>query len=169
MIVVRNRPRSITHVAVAAGLGVVLSYAKLYTLPQGGSVALASLPILLVALRSGPLTGVAAGSLLGLLKILLGAHIFHPVQFLLDYPVAFAALGMAGLLRGYPSWGILLGGLGRGVCHVVSGVVFFGSYAPVGTGVWRYSLGYNASYLLPELVIALLVLPAISRRLETQR
>lgn len=168
MIVVRSTSKSMTHVAVAAGLGVVLSYAKLYTLPQGGSVALASLPVLLVSLRSGPLTGAAAGSLLGLLKLLLGAHIFHPVQFLLDYPIAFAALGMAGLLRNYPSWGTLVGGLCRGACHVVSGVVFFGSYAPPGTSIWRYSLGYNASYLLPELVIALLVLPAILRRLRVQ-
>jgi thiamine transporter len=157
--------RTMTYVAAAASLGVILSMVKLYTLPQGGSINLASLPILFLALLRGSWAGIAAGSLLGLLKLLLGATVVHPIQVLLDYPIAFAALGVAGCFRRYAAVGTLIGSVVRGVCHFLSGVVFFGSYAPPGVSVWKYSLGYNGSYLLPEMTIAVVVLPILIRRI----
>jgi thiamine transporter len=162
----REQVRMMTHVATAAGLGVVLSMLKLYTLPQGGSIALTSLPILFLSLLHGPRAGAAAGTLLGLLKLLLGPYVVHPVQLLLDYPIAFAALGTTGFFRRYAAAGTLIGGLARGTCHVLSGVIFFGSYAPPGVSVWKYSLIYNGSYLLPEMIVAAVIVPVVARRVK---
>jgi thiamine transporter len=56
--------------------------------------------------------------------------------------------------------------LARFLCHFVSGVVFFASYAPEGWNPYLYSAAYNAAYLLPSLVIALIVVTVLLRALE---
>lgn len=153
--------------ALAAALTVALSYVKLWEMPQGGSITLESIPLLIFSLRRGVRSGAGAGAIAGLLQMLLGGYIVHPVQALLDYPLAFGALGLAGMIR-KPLWaGVTLGSFARFACHVVSGAVFFGSYAPKGTNVWIYSVTYNGSYMLPNLAIAVLVVlllwPRVSR------
>jgi thiamine transporter len=98
----------------------------------------------------------------------------------LDYGVAFGALGLAGLGSGLyrraaattPARAtaiaipfVLLGGLGRFVAAWTSGVVFFGMNAPAGQPVWLYSIIYNLSYIAPSILLcvvaAALVLPAL--------
>ena len=54
----------------------------------------------------------------------------------------------------------------RLTAHVVSGIIYFGHLAPEGTPVWHYSLVYNASYLVPEYIIALIALPILIRRVQ---
>ena len=152
--------------ALAAALTVALSYVKLWEMPQGGSITLEAIPLLVFSLRRGVRSGIGAGAVAGLLQLLLGGYIVHPVQALLDYPLAFGALGLAGALR-KPIWGgTVLGSLARFACHVVSGAVFFGSYAPKGANVWAYSLTYNGSYMLPNLVIAVVVVSLLWPRLS---
>ncbi|MSS70841.1 MAG: energy-coupled thiamine transporter ThiT [Candidatus Latescibacteria bacterium] len=159
-----NRVKRWVEIAVAAALGAVLSLVKVYTLPQGGSVTVTTLPILFLALWRGPGTGATAGMVLGLLKLVLGPIVVHPVQILLDYPVPFALLGVAGFFPRYPAMGVLAGSLCRGASHVLSGVVFFASYAPPGVNVWKYSLVYNASYVLPEALLCIALVPILLRR-----
>lgn len=154
----RNRVYTLTEIGVAVALSVILGMIRIYRMPQGGSVSLEMLPIFYVALRSGGSVGILAGLVLGLAKLLLGPYIVHPLQLLLDYPLAFAFLGLAGFFRRYPVIGIILGGFGRFAMHVLSGVVFFASYAPEGANVWLYSATYNASYMVPELVIAVVIM-----------
>jgi thiamine transporter len=149
---------TITEIGVAVALASILGMIRLYRMPQGGSVSLEMLPIFYVALRSGGGVGILTGLALGLVQLLLGAYIVHPVQLLLDYPLAFAFLGVAGFFRRHQVLGIILGGLGRFIMHVLSGVVFFGTYAPEGTNVWLYSMTYNASYMIPELIICIIVM-----------
>ena len=153
--------------ALAAALTVALSYVKLWEMPQGGSITLEAIPLLVFSLRRGVRSGAGAGAVAGLLQLLLGGYVVHPAQALLDYPMAFAALGIAGIAR-KPLWvGTVLGSLARFICHLVSGAIFFGSYAPKGTNVWLYSATYNGSYMLPNLVIAVvavyLLWPRLSR------
>jgi thiamine transporter len=81
-------------------------------------------------------------------------YIFHPAQVLLDYPLAFGALGLAGFFQKRPLIGVVAGITGRFLMHFVSGVVFFGIYAPEGMNPLVYSAIYNGSYLIPELVIS---------------
>jgi thiamine transporter len=146
-------------------LASVLYTVKVFTLPQGGSITLGSMiPILLVALRRGPKVGIASGAVFGLIVLYLEPFVYNPIQFLLDYPLAFGALGLAGFLRSRPLVGIGAGIAGRFVCHFMSGVIFFASFAPAGESPILYSAAYNASYLLPELVISSFAISVLLRR-----
>lgn len=143
--------------------------------PQGGSVSIAMVPVFLMAFRWGIKGGILTGFLLGLLQFILGfSSIYHPVQGFIDYFVAFSLLGFAGIFAGQVKSGLLknermkwIAGLALGafigsslrfVCHFVSGIVFFGSYAPEGQPVALYSLIYNGTYMLPSLILSAIIL-----------
>lgn len=164
----RISTRDIAFGAVALALSVGLSYIRLWRMPQGGSVTLASmLPVMLYAYVFGPKKGLLIGLAYAGLQSLQDLYFVHPVQYILDYPLAFASLGLVGLLRavpeirvkkgdGYPL-GFILGMVAvsviRFVCHTLSGVFFFAEYA--GTqNVWVYSLGYN-SFVFVECAICM--------------
>jgi len=127
------------------------------------------IPLILLALRQGFVVGTVAGFAYGLLDLLIDPFVVHPVQVLLDYPLAFGALGLAGF---FPPTvrGAILGStvavLGRFVFHFLSGIVFFSSYAWEGWSPAAYSAVYNAGYLVPSLVIALVVVVALMKALE---
>ena len=151
--------------AVVLALALALSQLRIFRAPQGGSVTLVMVPLFILAFRRGARAGMIAGALFGLLRLTLDAFVVHWIQFLLDYSVAFAFLGVAGFFRDRPNLGMGIGVLGRFICHFIAGMVFFAAYAPEGTPVVVYSLAYNASFLIPEAIIALLAVPAVARRL----
>ncbi len=154
------------EVAVAVALSAALGMVKVYQLPQGGSITAGSLvPVFLVALRWGTGCGVLAGVLTGLVNFLVEPVFLHPVQFLMDYPVAFGALGLAGLFRPVPWVGVVVGGAGRFTAHVLSGVVFFAQYAPKGMSPVVYSVLYNGSYMLPEVAVSVFLTLLLVRAL----
>ena len=149
-------------------LSFVLGYIKLFSMPQGGSVTAGEMiPIIIFALRHGSLPGIVVGALYGFVQMLFGGSIFHPVQAILDYPVAFGVLGLSGLfssefektksvvpvIKG-ASLGIVL----RMIAHTLTGAIFFASYAPEGQNPWAYSIIYNASYLLVEFAITIVII-----------
>ena len=162
--------RVITEVGLAVALAAGLNFLKLFEAPQGGSVSLEMLPLFFVALRRGTGTGVLAGVLFGFLNLFLKPYIVTPVQFLLDYPVAFGVLGVAGWFAsqtstGEPRFGrlgvvagVAAGSALRFLSHLISGVVFFAQYAPKGQNVWVYSALYNAGYLVPEALLTAAIL-----------
>ncbi len=122
--------------------------------PQGGSITIASMvPLLWFALRRGLRWGIEAGIIYGLVHMVLFGEIYYPAQILLDYPLAFGALGLAGAFQKRPLIGVSIGIIGRFACHFISGAIFFGQYAWAGWNVFAYSAAYNASYLVPELII----------------
>lgn len=164
----RQELQRLVEIGIAVALVAVLSNIRVYKLPQGGSITAGSLvPIFYVALRWGGKWGVLAGVLAGVVNYIFDPFFVHPVQMLLDYPVAFGLLGVAGFFPRSAAAGIVVGGLGRFLAHFLSGVVFFASYAPEGTSPSVYSAIYNGSYMLPEVVISvvltLLVLRAMAR------
>ena len=148
--------------AVAMALAMVCSMIKFADLPMGGSVTLFSmLFIVLIGYRYGPYVGIMTAVAYGLLQFVTEPIFYTIPQMLIDYPCAFGALGLAGFFAGKKHGlqiGYLAGVLGRYVFAVISGVVFFGAYAPEGTPAIVYSLGYNATYLVPEAVITLIVI-----------
>lgn len=157
--------RVIAEAGVMIALAFVLSLIKVWQMPQGGSVtAGAMVPLILLAIRRGPAVGVVAGGVFGLLDFLREPYFLTPVQFLLDYPVPFALLGLAGLIPGQPVLAALFGIFLRFASHVVSGVAFYASYAPAGQSPWVYSIVYNGSYLLPDFVITAVVLQILASR-----
>lgn len=173
-----------TILATAAGgmaiaLSSVLSLVKLFAMPQGGSVTAASmLPILFAALAFGPAWGMGIGAVYGLLQFVIEPYSAHWASIILDYPLAFGLLGLAGffalpkatrleerqILRrlGGIHWpmvivAVVTGMLGRTISHVISGIVFYASYAGDQNPL-IYSLVYNLSYMVPEAVITLIIL-----------
>ena len=161
--------RALTEAALAVALAFVLGFVVLFKMPFGGSVSLEMIPLMLLALRQGWKVGIVAGAAYGLLDLAIDPYVVHPVQLLLDYPLAFGALGLAGLFKPTVR-GAILGAtvavLARFVCHLLSGVIFFASYAPEGWNPLLYSAAYNAAYLLPSLAIAIVVTVVLLKALE---
>ena len=161
--------RMLANASLVIALAFILSYIRLYKMPQGGSITLASmLPIFMFAYAYGVGPGMLVGMVYGLLQFIQDAYFVHPVELLLDYPLAFAMLGLAGLAGSISDkWGIVpgivLGTLGRFLCAFLSGVIFFGMYAPEGQNVLVYSAVYNGFYLIPEacICIVLAMIPQI--------
>jgi len=163
-----EKVRILVEGAMTAALTVALSYVRIWRMPQGGSITLENVPLFLFALRWGVKAGLGAGSVAGLLQLVLGGYIIHPAQALLDYPLAFAALTLAALWR-KPLWaGLTLGTSARLLCHVLSGAIFFAAYAPEGSNVWLYSTVYNATFMVPNLALSIvavyIIWPRISKR-----
>jgi len=150
--------KALVYGGVAISLSFILSFIKLYRMPQGGSITPASmLPLFAYAYMFGPFAGIVAGMAYGILQLIQDPYVVHWAQLLLDYPLAFGALGFAGFFRKNLPLGILAGGFGRFVFHVISGVVFFASYAPKGTSPLVYSAIYNATYIAPDLAVCLVL------------
>jgi thiamine transporter len=161
--------RVLTEAALAIALAFVLGLLPAFKMPFGGSISLEMIPLILLALRQGPVVGTVAGIAYGFLDLVIDPFIVHPVQLILDYPLAFGALGLAGFFP--PSVrGAILGStvaiIGRFACHFLSGVVFFSSYAWKGWSPAAYSAVYNAGYLVPSLLITLVVVVTLLKTLE---
>jgi thiamine transporter len=140
----RFNTKAIVYAGLCISVAFVLSYIRLYRWPQGGSITPASmLPMFVYAYIFGPAAGISAGAAYGLLQLIQDPYIVHPAQVLLDYIVAFAAMGLAGFSRNNPHIGILLGGFGRFFFSFLSGVIFFASYAPEGMSPIIYSIMVN--------------------------
>ena len=157
-----------TFCAAAIALSTVTSFIKFTSLPYGGSVTLFSMFfICLTGYMFGTRIGVMTGVAYGMVQLITGPYIYHPLQVILDYPAAFGALGLAGLFADRKKGiipGYIIGVLFRYVFHVLSGYVFFASYAPEGMNPALYTLGYNAPYIVPELVatVVILAIPAVT-------
>lgn len=158
--------KSIALAGICVSLSFALSYIKLWDLPQGGSVTLVSfLPIMLFAYLYGAKKGLFVGFVYGLLQSLQDPYIIHPAQFLLDYPVAFAMAGFAGVLKNVNmkspqlkfALSALIGGAMRYVAHVLSGAFAFGAYAldAGASNVFAYSLAYN-SFVFVDIALVII-------------
>jgi thiamine transporter len=160
-------PRMLATGAICMAVAFILSFITLYRMPQGGSITPASmLPIIAFSYAFGAPAGIVVGIAYGLLQLTQGVYIVHPVQFLFDYILPFAFLGLAGLFKKKNLiLAIVVACLLRFASHFVSGMVFWGEYAPAGQSVWLYSLIYNGSYMLPETVVCLVVavIPAMNK------
>jgi len=159
----KTSAQMLTEAGIMIAAAQILSYIKIFEAPYGGSVTAGSMiPIIVFSLRWGLKQGLLVGTAYGILQFLLGGTIFslHIISILFDYVVAFGLLGMAGIFRNSLKSvfaGTCLGILGRFICHVISGVFVWASYAPEGMNPLFYSIMYNGSYLLPELVITLVI------------
>ena len=157
----------IVFIALANALYLISKlYLPFLHLPQGGSITLASMvPLFWFALRRGPRWGIEAGVVYGMVHILyISGELSLPTEILLDYPLAFGALGLTGLFKTRPVIGVAVGMLGRFICHFISGIIFFGQYAWEGWNVYAYSAAYNATYLVPEFVVSAIIILILLKR-----
>lgn len=165
--------RSLSFAAVCIAMSFALSYIRLLKMPMGGSITFASmLPLMLFSYMFGTRKGTVAGLIYGCLQAIQDPYIVHPAQFVLDYLVAFTAIGLTGVLKGLKVFdgkvrlqfvlGALIAGLTRYIAHFFSGAFAFGSFGAWYVEYWAafgnayvYSLIYNALYIVPDLAIVL--------------
>ncbi|MDE7406646.1 MAG: energy-coupled thiamine transporter ThiT [Clostridiales bacterium] len=184
--------RTITYAAVCVALSFALSYVRLFKMPMGGSITFASmLPLMLFAFMFGSRKGVVVGVIYGLLQAIQDPWIIHPAQFVLDYLVAFGAIGLTGCMREVGAFkgnmraqfavGAIIACALRFIAHYFAGVFAFGVYAAGYADAYGisalaneyfYSFVYQCLYLIPELAIvivaAMLVLTSTSFRKQIE-
>lgn len=159
--------KTLTYGAVCISLSFALSYVKFFQLPQHGSVTFASLlPLCLYSYMFGTRKGVIAGVVYGLLQFIQSPSFYEPMQVLLDYPIAFGAIGLAGISRNFKflkgnifaefTVGSTIAILLRYVSHVISGYFVFSSWREAGYTPLTWSLVYN-TYAIADLAIVLAV------------
>lgn len=183
------KTKKITLSAIMIALSAVLSLVKVYQLPLGGSITLFSmLPVCAVAICYGTKTGLFASILYAFLQIVLdlGALMGYGMTaltwagcLLFDYILAFGCLGLAGLFRKKGTFGIVFGVVIacaiRFISHFISGSIVFSVWCPDGWNIYWYSLVYNGSYMLPELIITvigavlLFRIPTIKKLIEERQ
>jgi thiamine transporter len=161
---IRWDSRSLAMGAMCIAIAFVLSCIRLYRMPQGGSITPASmLPLILFMVACGPLKGFIVGCVFGLLKLLADPYIIHPIQLLMDYPLAYGAMILGCLAALFPlkdQWklpiAVLLACIGGWIMSVLSGVIFFAESAGEQNAL-VYSMVYNLSYMAPDALVCILV------------
>lgn len=168
--------KMIVTIALFSGISLILSMIEFIKYPQGGGIQLLSmLPTMLLSILYGKTIGLTGGLIFGLLRLLNGAYVIHPAQFILDYMIASMLLGMAGIFGREKKYNIIMGCLLAVFLStsvsVISGCIYFPEYAPEGMNVFVYSLVYNFSSLgveglLSTIVIAILPLKRFAKELK---
>lgn len=161
---------ALCEAGIMIALSTVLAMLKLIDMPYGGSVTFAQmLPILIFAYRHGPKYGMGAALTASLIQLLLGLENFSYLPLvtwysvivlaLLDYVVAYSAFGIVGFLKKKFNYkdamliGAAVGSVIRYLCHVISGFTAWGAFELPTGGVLLYSVGYNATYMIPETIV----------------
>lgn len=171
-----NLVKQLVFSAMAIALAtVIIVVVKLPSLPNGGSVTLFSMLVMtLIGYWYGPKAGITAGVAYGVIQFILGPWVVSPIQVIIDYPLAFGALGFSGFFRNSKHGlikGYLAGVIGRYAFAMVSGLIFYTTYVESLSdnmvAVWA-SFVYNLSYIGPEAVITLILLavPAVRSALD---
>lgn len=172
---VKLTTKQLAFCAMALALGTVLSNIKVFHFPTGGSITLLSmLVICLPGYFFGLVPGIITGVAYGVLQLLIDPYVLFPAQLVVDYILAFGALGLAGLFTGKKNAlikGYIAGVLGRYVFAVISGWIFFGAYAWDGWGALPYSLVYNGIYIFAEAIVTVIILliPAVNKAIARVR
>lgn len=150
----------ITRIGIALALATILHLVKLVDLPNGaGSINLGSMvPILIISFMYGPEIGMLTGFLFGVIYLIISPYILHPIQVLFDYPLPFMAVGLAGFFKNNKLLGTTFGMFIRFIFHFISGVLFFGEFAPKGWSPVLYSFIVNGSVVLGNLLVILIII-----------
>ena len=135
---------------------------------MGGSITLASmLPLMVYSYMFGARKGVFAGLIYGVLQFIQNPQVYEWMQILLDYPIAFASIGLAGIAKKFKFLkgnmiaeiiaGMTIACVFRYISHVLSGYFVFGVWG----NDWHmspvcYSFAYN-SFVLVDLAIDVVV------------
>ena len=173
----KQKNRRLTESALMLALATILAEVAVFELPFGGSVTLFSqVPVILISYRYGVKWGLTTGLALSIIQLIFGIQNFSYVSgisaFMIlafcDYIIAFSALGLGGMFKYKIKNDVLAISLGgvvvsviRFICHFISGATIWKDYAE-GAPVLEYSFNYNASYMVPELIITVIGLVVIA-------
>lgn len=156
-------------IALTSVFEVIFSSIGITIFPNGGSVSLALLPLMVITMRLGFLRGLLAASIYGIFQFVLPVPVFFltPVQYLFDYivPTIAAVLIVAlGRKKSQIYLGVVAVFAAKYLSHVIAGVVFWSEFAPEGFSAWTWSLYYNATYAFPSMVLSLIVVGVLLNR-----
>lgn len=183
----KNFTKKLTESAVMLALTLILSYFKLVDLPYGGSITLCSmLPTIFIAYRHGMLFGLGMGFANGLLQLLMGVSTLSYATsagaavaiVVLDYLLAFTVLGLGGIFKNLFKNQVVSIGVGaafvctlRYIFHVIAGCTVWKGLSIPDSEALIYSIAYNATYMLPELIITVVgaIYLASSVNLKSER
>ncbi len=168
-----GRTRKLVECAILIAIASVLSIIKIIEMPYGGSVTIASmLPIIIIAYKYGAGWGLSSGLIFAVIQQLMGLkNLSYGTSWqavvaiiLLDYIIAFTVAGLGGVFRKKIKnqntalvMGIILVSLLRYICHVISGATVWAGLSIPTNAALIYSLGYNATYMLPEMIVLIVV------------
>ncbi len=168
----------LVEIIVFSALSAALYAVRPFTLPFGGSITLGSMvPVMWLSLRRGFRIGMITGAIFGCIAlfedlILVGAAsiIATPLQAILEYPIAFGAIGLTGLFRNKSAI-VAVAGAGlsvfiRFLIHYFVGVfVWANVYSfPPEWGLWLWPAVYNGSFLAVEFIICAILLFALVKK-----
>lgn len=181
----RVNTRMLTEAGVCIAMSLALSYLKIPIGMSfggfGGSIDLVMVPLVFFALKWGVKWGLTAGFVFGTIKYFLGSGFaISWVSIIFDYSVAYAAVGLAGLLMlknaapgpGRSAAAALVGCLARFIIHFISGVTVYAQYMPEEFLSMKmaspvvYSLLYNATYMLPNTILCVILMAVIAKPLR---
>lgn len=173
-----NKLKISVEAGIMIALTVLLNSIKLYNLPKGGSITLGGyVPLMIFSLRWGLKKGLIVGMTYGFLDSLIDPYVIAPMQFLLDYPLAYAMFGFTGIASkniGFKSLNdkfivmgsAVLANLLRLLMAVLSGIIFFKEYLPDNFPYILSSIIYNGSYVIPNMIISMVIIAIILPRLR---
>lgn len=179
----------IAEISILSALAIVLDYLAEITqgalFIYGGSISIAMVPIMVISFRRGVIPGLVSGFIVGTIQLMYSGHLLHPVQYLLDYPVPYTLVGLAGITvlinkKKNTNYTLVLGtviaGLLRYLSHFLSGVVFWSDYVPesfdsmVGTlkgfNPYTWSAFYNGLYMIPSIIICAILLIVLKKYIK---
>ena len=181
----QKQVKTLVECSMMIALATVLSVVKLVEMPYGGSITIASmLPIVLISYRHGVKYGVASGLVYGVIQQLLGlSNLSYMTTWysvvaviLLDYLLAFAVIGLAGVFRSRVKGqslalfsGVILTTVLRYVLHTIAGATVWAGVSIPTAAVLVYSIGYNATYMLPELIILAVVTCYVGEMIDFEK
>jgi thiamine transporter len=184
----KKKLKVLTESAVMLALAFALSSAKLFEMPLGGSVTVASmLPIMLISFKWGNKAGLITAFLYSVtqaLQALASGNVFPYCEgidtliicILFDYIFPFTILGLAGMLYGKfnnTNVDFIVGAsvvvFLRFCSHFLTGVYIWGQWAPDGMGKYLYSFLYNGGFLGVDFAILLVVLVLMLKSEEVKK
>lgn len=144
--------------AMVLVLDLITNTFNLFRMPQGGSLSLASIGILMAGYHLKAKDGVMVAIVSVILMAVTGSVSYYGLaSLLLDYVLGYVAYGLACIIRGY--YGIVAANLARLLFSTLSGVI-----------VWQTdflaSVSYNASYIVPTLILDIIVVPLLMIKLK---
>ena len=161
--------KQLAFCAMCLALATVLSEIKIFDMPTGGSITLLSMFVIaLPGILFGLVPGIVTAVAYGILQLIIDPYVLYPMQLVVDYILAFGALGLSGLFygkKGAVIKGYIAAVIGRYILSVISGWIFFGAYAWEGWNPLPYSLAYNAAYIFAEaaLTVIILAIPPVNK------
>ncbi len=178
----KNSVRILTECSIMIALSAVLSVFKLFEMPYGGSITLASmLPIAVIAHRYGLKYGSGTALAASVIQLLLGLKNFSyfttPLSLIalgvFDYVLAFGVFGLVGIFKRVMknqglavTVGVFIASILRYLCHVISGATIWAGLSIPTEAAVLYSLSYNATYMLPETIILVLTTAYLTTALD---